>query len=399
MTGPGSSPHIFQGFFFVERKKLKIVRRYDQGEIRSAIRTEEGFLKVDAVVTRTGVFTYRNADGSLRRELRHPDDVFRLDSLRTLKMLPITNEHPDSVFVTSENAKELSVGYTGEDVRPDGAFIISPLKVTDSAAINAVENGKQGLSLGYELVLVAEDGEYKGERYDFRQTKIRYNHLAIVANPRAGDEARIHLDENDAVQEIGEKKKNTDNQRSRTMVKINLDGLEYEAAPEVAKAFEKAKKNLDEANGNVKSLTEANTKLQANLDAAKEELKKLKNVDSAAEIQKGVKERLELVSKASKHLDEDTQKKLDGMSDQEIKLSVIKAHYPEANLDGKDSVYIDARFDGAIELSTEKNPDPMAQQRKDAANADKNQNDELNQDKARERMQKRNLDAWNPEKK
>jgi len=378
---------------------MTAVRRYDQGEIRSTVETEEGFLKVDCVVTRTGVFTYRNADGSLIRELRHPDDVFRLDSLRTLKMLPITNDHPQSVFVTAENAKELSVGYTGEDVRPDGEFIITPLKVTDSQAVNAVKNGKQGLSLGYELVLVAEDGEYKGERYDFRQTKIRYNHLAIVANPRAGDEARIHLDENDAVQEIGKKKKNTDSttKRSHPMIKMNLDGLEYEAAPEVAKAFEKTSKNLDEAVSQVNSLTEENTKLQANLDAANEELKKLKNVDSAAEIQKAVKARLELVSKASKHLDEETVKNIDGMSDKDIKIAVIKAHYPEANMDGKDDVYVDARFDGAVELQVEKK-DPMAQQRKDASDASKN-NDEMNQDKARERMQQRNLDAWKSEQK
>ena len=40
---------------------------------------------------------------------------------------------------------------------------------------------------------------YNGEPFDFRQTNIRYNHLAIVDEARAGPEARIVLDGEDAV--------------------------------------------------------------------------------------------------------------------------------------------------------------------------------------------------------
>mgnify|MGYP000088398843 FL=1 len=56
----------------------KGVARYDQGEfVGGTMTTDEGFLKTTAITTRTGVFTYKNLDGSLRKELRHPDDVFQ----------------------------------------------------------------------------------------------------------------------------------------------------------------------------------------------------------------------------------------------------------------------------------------------------------------------------------
>jgi len=39
----------------------------------------------------------------------------------------------------------------------------------------------------------------------------------------------------------------------------------------------------------------------------------------------------------------------DGMSDIDIKKAVITAIYPAAKLDGKDEVYVSARFDAAVE--------------------------------------------------
>jgi len=72
----------------------KQVRRFDLGEIKSATRTPQGFLKCPGFATRTGVFPYLNADGSIRNELRHPDDVNDPESLATLKNATVTIEHP-----------------------------------------------------------------------------------------------------------------------------------------------------------------------------------------------------------------------------------------------------------------------------------------------------------------
>ena len=85
--------------------------------------TEEGFLKGIASVTNIGVFPYLKADGSWEWELRHPDDVFAQESLDSLKMKPITNDHPTEL-VTPENIDKYQVGNIGNDIRSwDGIHV------------------------------------------------------------------------------------------------------------------------------------------------------------------------------------------------------------------------------------------------------------------------------------
>jgi hypothetical protein len=134
--------------------------------------TKEGYLVGNAIATRTGVFEYRKADGSIQRELRLPEDVFSKDTLDSFKLLPITDNHPEG-FVNADNAKDLSIGTTGEDVKVQDSYIITPLKITDKKAVNIAKSGKRGLSYGYTVNLVKQDGVYKGEKYDYIQKNIR----------------------------------------------------------------------------------------------------------------------------------------------------------------------------------------------------------------------------------
>jgi uncharacterized protein len=71
--------------------------RYDTFQIPKVQKTKEGYLRGDAVGSRAGVFVYYNLDGSIRRELRHPDDIFTKTSLDTLKMIPVTLDHPSEL--------------------------------------------------------------------------------------------------------------------------------------------------------------------------------------------------------------------------------------------------------------------------------------------------------------
>jgi hypothetical protein len=52
---------------------------------------------------------YRNPDGSDRRELRLPEEVFKADSLETLRDATVIEGHPD--MVNPSNWKELSRGH------------------------------------------------------------------------------------------------------------------------------------------------------------------------------------------------------------------------------------------------------------------------------------------------
>jgi hypothetical protein len=350
------------------------VARFDRGSFQGKTsRTKEGYLRTDAAVTRTGVFAYRLSDGSMRRELRHPLEVFAQDSLASLKMVPVTNDHPPVRLLTADTAKQYQVGFTGETVLPNAGFVTSTMTVTDAAAISSVDKGKRELSCGYSCDLVKEDGTFEGEPYDFRQTNIRYNHVAIVGRGRAGADVCINLDSlSDGDGFEIENADNNNSQRGTRMVKIVIDGIDYEAAPEVANALTKANKatadaqvKADAALVGIEKIKADRDTLKAKVDAADEEAKTL-----PAKIAVAVKDRLDLERTASAILPKDT--KLDGLSDKEIRTAVIKAKFPKAdNLDTASDIYLQARFDAAVEL-VETPPSSAAEQRKTSAAHDKN---------------------------
>jgi len=185
-------------------KTVKGVRRFDYGEIGEIKRTPQGFLLVPGFATRTGVFPYIDAQGKVRRELRHPDDVFAPESLATLKYAPITIEHPPEM-ITPENVAKYRKGHTTERVEVNRDLVETDLIIEDADAIQKVENeGLRELSSGYVADVVEEEGNFNGTPYDYRQKNIFYNHLAMVKRGRAGPEVRIRMDSDDAVMESNE---------------------------------------------------------------------------------------------------------------------------------------------------------------------------------------------------
>lgn len=335
---------------------LKEVARFDKGTVRGDAKiTDEGYIKANAVVTRSGVFLYKNPDGTVRRELRHPDDVLKEDSLVTMKMIPVTNGHPKERLVTAENAKRLAVGYTGESVSQDGQYLMSNLVITDADAVkDVIENNRKELSLGYTVDLIPEEGSYQGEPYDYRQTNIKYNHLSIVDTARAGPEARIALDSNDAV-EISLKE-----EASMAKRKVKIDNEEYMVEPEAADHIEKLQedlKNLRDEKARVeeeiKMIEGKLEKTSAERDSMKEKVSNLQTEMEgkmdAMDVRKQVRERLKLHKMAERVLDPQTLSKLDEMNDMEVKKSIILICEKNANLDGKSDIYIQARFDAVCE--------------------------------------------------
>lgn len=174
---------------------LTKVIRLDSLPIEQTYYTEEGYLKDRPILTSCGIFEYKNPDGSIRRELRLPEDVFAEESLASYKGKPIIITH-DAGIVTKENVGDhqigtiLSEGYrSGEDVR---AEIV--IHQTDAMKRSRLKQ----LSLGYDLDLEETAGEWNGEHYDAIQRNIRINHLALVREARAGDQARLNIDSRDS---------------------------------------------------------------------------------------------------------------------------------------------------------------------------------------------------------
>ena len=329
------------------------VCRHDTGTVQSFSKTPEGYIKGTAKVTRTGVFNYMNKDGSKRRELRHPHEVFALDSLPSMKMIPITNGHPATRLVTADTAKELQIGYTGENIQPDGQFILAPIVITDAEGVRAVEAGRRELSLGYEVDLEEVRGDYDGEGYDAIQRNIRYNHLAIVDRGRAGEDVRIALDAADAIETNADSTGSsiTLNSKEHRMVKVMLDGLEYESAPEVVKALEKATAQINEFKVKADAAIAAADVAKAKADSATDELTQLKGRDVAGEIATAVSARIELERKAGTVLDGETVKTFNTLKDDDIRKAVIVKVFPNAKLDSVTPDYLLARFDAAMEVA------------------------------------------------
>lgn len=393
---------------------------FDIGGIQGSVsKTDEGFLKADAAVTRTGVFRYINPDGSFRNELRHPDDVFRSDSLDTLKMKPITKNHPQKVFVNAKNADKFSVGHTGETIRPSGHLVMASLLVTHEDGIDAIEKeGLKEISCGYRADLLPESGEYEGKKYDCRQVNIRYNHVALVKRGRAGAEVRLNIDhaDNEDIEYaiIDEDNSSTNNKNKplkggRVMPFIKLDsGLSYEVEQaEVVKGFEDLQTKLDSAKAELETKNAEISKLKADVDTEKEKSTELqKKIDGQDEhIDAAVKARVTLVNMANTHLDEEICKKLDSMSNVEIKKAIVLAKFPEAKLDEKDEVYIDARFDSAMELlekdkkDNKKHSDKMSSQRKKIVDSKKTDEDDGDKvDNAQNKYLDSLTNAWKEKK-
>jgi len=164
--------------------------------LRPPRRMSDGRLVGDALITMPGVFAYLQPDGSIRRELRLPEDVFRPASMASYELAPVTNDHPPRLLDTT-TMRRYAVGAVGA-VRRDAERLCGPLAVFDAATIADMERGKTATSAGYEMDLIEEGGEHpQYGRYDARQINIMANHVAIVDAGRAGPEARVRMDAGD----------------------------------------------------------------------------------------------------------------------------------------------------------------------------------------------------------
>lgn len=150
--------------------------------------TPEGFLNCYMRVAKIGDLQYRNADGSTRTEHVSKDSLFNADSVKSLKMKPVTFEHPPALL-TAETAKGYSTGSTGHLTVPDGSFLGITAVIHDKPTIDAILSGKaREVSCGYTCDLVKRaDGS-------FEQRNRQYNHVAVTRKGRAGNSVAVHMD-------------------------------------------------------------------------------------------------------------------------------------------------------------------------------------------------------------
>lgn len=411
-------------------------QRFDSIPLGETYFTPEGYLIDNPILTRVGIFEYHNPDGTIRRELRLPEEVFAAESLASYKGKPVILTH-EAGLVDVDNVQQEHIGTILSEGIQDGDNVRAQIVIHDAESL---DYGLRELSLGYTQTPDETPGVWNGQPYDAIQRNIQINHLALVEKARAGEQARLNID--------GEE------QGGNQMSKARKDGLTPE---EIARLVEEYKQRqaqrmentnptadegtnpeeqttdedeadpvkevkdrrdrrdasgdcetMDEASGviaqqdeDIQKLLDFIAQLQAKIDfdeASAEEEAKTDNEGENAEanadegehqedplnmdsIDAYVNQKIELIRLGDK-LNMDG---LDTMKPTEAKKAIIKKVHPNIRLDGKGSAYINAMFDIAKE-SIGKRKD-VGYQRRQMFRGDSAQNKAVDgQNEARRRM-------------
>jgi hypothetical protein len=148
-----------------------------------------------AGITSIGVYSYTLPDGTKRRDLRKPEEVFSYDSLQSLRGVPVTLDHP-----TAEQIEARSYDIYGAVITASQGWELNEITnvVGDISMFKEVKDLKDySLSAGYKCEVELTPGVWCGIEYDAVQTKIEYNHVALVPVSRAGETTSLkeaHMD-------------------------------------------------------------------------------------------------------------------------------------------------------------------------------------------------------------
>lgn len=229
------------------------VYRVDAGRLGKAQRTPQGGLRLPATVAFSTITTYRQQDGSLRREWLPPEEAKKKAWLDSLDMAEVTHGHPPD-RVTPANRRTYSVGHaiagtSRFDEAENGN--VTELAIQDDNEIASVERGDSAeCSVGYDCKLDRKAGlTPDGREYDAIKRDLVANHIGLRENQWArsrdvsGRGAYLHTDGEAAYRLDG-----NDNQitRSRTM---RFDGKDYDLGnPGDVARLEAAVEKRDAAN-------------------------------------------------------------------------------------------------------------------------------------------------------
>ena len=367
-------------------------QRFDSIPLSDTYFTPEGYLIDNPILTRVGIFEYHNPDGTIRRELRLPEEVFAAESLASYKGKPVILTH-EAGLVDVDNVQQEHIGTILSEGIQDGDNVRAQIVIHDAESL---DYGLRELSLGYTQTPDETPGVWNGQPYDAIQRNIQINHLALVEKARAGEQARLNIDGEEqggnqmskarkdglTPEEIARLVEEYKQRQAQRMENTNPDEQttdEDEADPvkEVKDRRDRRDasgdcETMDEASGviaqqdeDIQKLLDFIAQLQAKIDfdeaSAEEEVKtdgEGENAEANADegehqedplnmdsIDAYVNQKIELIRLGDKlNLDG-----IETMKPMDAKKAIIKKVHPNIRLDGKDTAYINAMFDIAKE--------------------------------------------------
>lgn len=390
---------------------IKRAKRFDFANVRGKVKvTPQGFVRIPAHLTRVGVLKYTRADGTQVSELRPAGEVFREDSLDSLRGAPVTEGHQG--MINPDNVASFGVGVASEQISHDDKYVKGELTVQRQDTITRVKSKELcEISPGYTCTIEPTPGKHKGERYDQIQRNIVYNHIALGPKGwgRSGAGVGLHLDSDEddvAYSRLDEAADNIENKKieppkgiDMKKITIRIDGIAYEIevveplAANLEAAIAKLQTERQDALDNV-------SRVEGELTAEKKQCSDLQEKYDTATDPKAldavVTERVTLVENAKKlH----AEIKCDGKTAHDIKVEALEnVGHGRETFDGKDAHFVDGVFHAAVgaaktqTAAEDTGVGPVLKRTDSQTDADeKKRTDSVG---ARERMLERNREAW-----
>lgn len=326
-----------------------------------------GFLQVDAVLSRTGIQEYFAGELGLKdraatdvvRVWRPEAEVFSPASIASFASVALTDDHP-AEDVTPDNVERLGKGWVGQPYR-DGDFLKAPITFSSKAIIDKLMGGKDELSNGYDVELewssgVVPQGERDaGKTYDAIQRNIIGNHVALVDAGRCGGDCRVLDSQAQAKAKDCASKPSCSCQGDEAMAdtaltKKMIDGVGlvestaegFAVIDSLTQKLADAASALETEQGKAAAAATAHEEAIRAKDQEIEDLK-AKALDQAA-IDARVAERAKLIVDAQKVAGKELT--VDGLSDLDVKKAAVTARQGEDKVKDKPDAY----FLGAFEF-------------------------------------------------
>lgn len=148
----------------------------------------------DNPILKAGIFPYLGSEigqgepARVYKVLRSDEELSKPETIKSFELVPLINEH----FVLGElgtDTDDKSIdGIVGESIYFEAPYLKSNIKVFGKHIKKLIEVGKIELSAGYSCKYIPVENN---PDYDFIQTDIRANHLALVEAGRNGSDVAV----------------------------------------------------------------------------------------------------------------------------------------------------------------------------------------------------------------
>lgn len=301
--------------------------------------TPQGYIKTTARITKGAVLQYYGHEIGLTDSRanqiinvhRTLEELSKPETLKSIDGMPLTITHPPDKKVSADDWKDKTVGHV-QNPRVEGNYIVCDVYIQDKSAIELLKDKDiRELSVGYEP---ADIQEINGQFYHIN---IRVNHIAIVAEGRAGSDCRL----NDSKSKTGA---NLMPKKNKLLALIDsfrkrLNDAEGELSKEeINKMIDELTKQLEEVQGKEDEESKSKAEeLQKQIDELKAQLEALNDdVPNAGDDQKDAQivaltQELEEVKKERDELKARVEE-LEAEKDKDSVINDAKTRFPKVNL-------------------------------------------------------------------